>query len=132
MREYRFDVVRVLCMTYIITIAHLYGYIFPQARMSFCYPGMMAMTYACLGSFTFVSGCLLGKKYRFGQAGDADVRTFYKKRILRIFPLFVVASIALWLINFNGTEDSLNGLLCISPFVDPRPKTLYYIPIIYM
>lgn len=36
----------------------------------------------------------------------------------------------LWLIGVNGTRQTLNGLLCISPFVTPRPKTLWYIPVI--
>ena len=130
MREYRFDVVRVVCMTYIVTYIHLYEYIYPNGRMTFYLPICIGMTHACLGAFTFVSGYLLGKKYIFGQQGDADIWTFYKKRILRIVPLFIVSSILLWLIDFNGSKSTLNGLLCVSPFIDPKPRTLYYIPII--
>lgn len=130
MREYRFDVVRVVCMTYLVTYIHLYEYIYPQGRMTPYLPLCIAMAHACLGVFTFVSGYLLGKKYSFGQQGNSDVWTFYKKRILRIIPLFVVSSIALWLIRFNDTDATWNGLLCISPFVKSKPRTLYYIPII--
>ena len=130
MREYRFDVVRVVCMTYIVTYVHLYGYIYPQGHMTSFQPASIALAHACLGLFTFVSGYLLGRKYCFGQQGESDVRTFYKKRILRIIPLFVLASIALWLIGGNGTRATLNSLLCISPFVNPKPMTLYYIPVI--
>lgn len=130
MREYRLDVVRVICMTYLIMFFHLYGYIYPQGRIPFYTPACTAMAHACLGLFTFVSGYLLGKKYCFGQQGNTDVWAFYKKRILRIIPLFVLSSIALWLIGFNDTDATRNGLLCISPFFDPKPKTTYYIPII--
>ena len=130
MREYRFDVVRVVCMTYIITYVHLYEYIYPQGRMTCYLPACIAMAHSCLGLFTFVSGYLLGKKYCFGPQGNADVWTFYKKRILRIIPLFVLASIVLWLVDFNDADATRNGLLCISPFVDPKPRTTYYIPII--
>ena len=130
MREYRFDIVRVVCMTYLVMYFHLYGYIYPQEQMTICTAASTAMAHACLGLFTFVSGYLLGKKYCFGQQGNCDVWTFYKKRILRIIPLFVLSSIVLWLIDFNGTHATLNGLLCISPFVNPKPKTIYYIPII--
>lgn len=130
MREYRFDVVRVVCMTYLVIYVHLYEYIYPQGRMTIYLPASIAMAHACLGLFTFVSGYLLGKKYCFGKQGGSDVWTFYKKRILRIIPLFVVASIALWLIGFNDAKSTMNGLLCISPFVDPKPRTLYYIPVI--
>ena len=38
--------------------------------------------------------------------------------------------VLLWLIDFNNADATLNGLLCISPFVDPKPMTLYYIPVI--
>lgn len=130
MREYRFDVVRVVCMTYLVTYVHLYEYIYPQGRMTCFQPASIALAHACLGLFTFVSGYLLGRKYCFGQQGNADVRAFYRKRILRIIPLFVLASIALWLIGFNDAESTWNGLLCISPYVNPKPRTLYYIPVI--
>lgn len=126
MREYRFDVVRVVCMTYIIAYFHLYGYVYPQGQT----PVSVAMAHACLGLFTFVSGYLLGKKYSFGKHGNCDVGSFFTKRILRVVPLFVISSIALYIINFNSAGATWNGLLCISPFVDPKPLTLYYIPII--
>lgn len=130
MREYRFDVVRVVCMTYIVTYVHLYGYIYPQGRMTSFQPASIALAHACLGLFTFVSGYLLGKKYQFGGKEGSNIWTFYKKRILRVIPLFVLASIALCFIGLNGMRATINGLLCISPFVDPKPMTLYYIPII--
>lgn len=126
MREYRFDVVRVVCMTYIVAYFHLYAYVYPQGQP----PVSVAMAHACLGLFTFVSGYLLGKKYSFGQQGNSQIWPFYKKRILRIVPLFLIASLALWLIGLNDSMATLNGLLCLSPFVDPKPMTLYYIPII--
>lgn len=130
MREYRFDVVRVICMTYIILFFHLYGYIYLHGETPFYAPACTALAHACLGLFTFVSGYLLGKKYCFGKFGNSDVWTFYKKRILRIIPLFILSSIALWFIDFNSSDATWNGLLCISPFVNPKPQTIYYIPII--
>lgn len=130
MREYRFDVVRVICMTYIISCFHLFGYIYPQDRTTVCFPVLTALAHTCLGLFTFVSGYLLGKKYCFGQQGNIGIWSFYKKRILRVFPLFVIASMILWLIGFNDADSTWNGLLCISPFVNPKPMTLYFIPVI--
>ena len=46
MREYRFDVVRVVCMTYIVTYIHLYEYIYPNGRMTFYLPICIGMTHA--------------------------------------------------------------------------------------
>ena len=50
--------------------------------------------------------------------------------MLRIIPLFLLAALALWLIGFNTGKATLNGVLCISPFVKVRPMTLWYIPVI--
>lgn len=129
MRDYRFDVARVVCMTFIVVFVHLYGYIY-DVKSAYFIPACAILTDACLGLFTFVSGYLLGKKYVFGKYGNGSVWTFYKKRILRIIPLFVLSAVVLWLIGFNGTRQTLNGLLCISPFVKLRPLTLWYIPVI--
>lgn len=130
MREYRFDVVRVVCMTYLVAYFHLYGYVYAGSQITAVYSASTAVAHACLGLFTFVSGYLLGKKYCFAQQGNIDMWSFYRKRILRIVPLFVVSSIALWLIGFNTAAATWNGLICISPFVDPKPMTLYFIPVI--
>ena len=132
MRDYRFDVARVLCMTYIVAFVHLYAYIYPNVISANVIPACAILCDACLGLFTFISGCLLGKKYSFGEKSEITVGNFFKKRIIRIIPLFVLSAVALWLINFNGTRATINGLLCISPFVTPRPMTLWYIPVILL
>lgn len=131
-RDYRFDVARVMCMTYIVAYVHLYHYIHPNVISAIIIPAHAILIDTALGLFTFVSGYLLGGKYGFGRQGNVSVWDFYKKRILRIIPLFVLSAVALWLIGFNGTRQTLNGLLLISPFVTPRPRTLWYIPVILL
>ena len=131
MRDYRFDVARATCMIYVIFV-HLYDYVY-DVKVGTAFidiPVLATIGDACLGLFTFSSGYLLGSKYKFGKQSDVNVGSFYKKRILRIIPLFVLSAFVLWLIGINGTRQTLNGLLCISPFVTPRPKTLWYIPVI--
>lgn len=130
MREYRFDVARVVCMTYIVAFMHLYAYVYPEGRNTYFIPACTALVNSCLGLFTFISGYLLGRKYLFGKQGNTDEWTFFRKRVMRIIPLFVMASVALWLIGFNDLRATVNGLLCISPFVNPAPRTLWYIPVI--
>lgn len=131
MRDYRFDVARATCMIYVIFV-HLYDYAYDVkvGTAIVDVPALATIADACLGLFTFSSGYLLGSKYIFGKQSDVNVGSFYKKRILRIIPLFVLSAVVLWLIGLNGTRQTLNGLLCISPFVTPRPKTLWYIPVI--
>lgn len=127
-RDYRFDVARVVCMTYIVAFVHLYAYIHTEVISAVVIPSHAVLTDSCLGLFTFCSGYLLGKKYLFDNL--SDVWLFYKKRLFRIIPLFLIAAIALYLIGFNGGRATLNGVLCISPFITPRPMTLWYIPVI--
>jgi len=131
MRDYRFDVARATCMIYVIFV-HLYDYVYnvKVGTAIVDIPALATIVDACLGLFTFSSGYLLGSKYIFGNQSHVNVWDFYKKRILRIIPLFVLSAVVLWLIGLNGTRQTLNGLLCISPFVTPRPKTLWYIPVI--
>jgi surface polysaccharide O-acyltransferase-like enzyme len=120
-------------MIYVI-IVHLYDYVYDVkvGTAIVDIPALATIVDACLGLFTFSSGYLLGSKYKFGKQSDVNVGSFYKKRILRIIPLFVLSAVVLWLIGVNGTRQTLNGLLCISPFVTPRPKTLWYIPVILL
>lgn len=130
MRDYRFDVARVVCMTYIVAFMHLYAYVYPEGRDTYYIPACVAFVDACLGLFTFISGYLLGKKYSFGDEDSCSLWIFYKKRVLRIIPLYFLSLLALWLIGFNEGKATLSGMLCISPFVWVRPRTLWYIPII--
>ncbi len=127
-RDYRFDVARVVCMTYIVAFVHLYAYIHTEAISACVIPIYAVLTDASLGLFTFCSGYLLSTKYRFD--GNYLVGVFFKKRIIRIMPLFLLSAIMLYLIGFNGLRATINGMLCISPFLKPRPYTLWYIPVI--
>ena len=120
-------------MIYVVFL-HLYDYVYnvKVGTAIVDIPALATIVDACLGLFTFSSGYLLGSKYIFGNQSHVNVWDFYKKRILRIIPLFVLSTFVLWLIGLNGTRQTLNGLLCISPFVTPRPKTLWYIPVILL
>lgn len=131
MRDCRFDVARVLCMSFIVVFVHLWAYIHPEVISAiYVHPLFAILTNSCLGLFTFASGYLLGGKYSFGKDGNTRIWPFYKKRVLRIIPLFLLAAVILYLIGFNSAKATLNGVLCISPFTTPRPMTLWYIPVI--
>ncbi len=130
-RDYRFDVARALCMSFIVAFVHLWAYVYPDVNSVLnVHPVIYILSYSCLGLFTFASGYLLGSKYSFGKDGNTKIWPFYKKRVLRIIPLFLLAALVLWLIGFNSAKATLNGVLCISPFIKPRPQTLWYIPVI--
>lgn len=117
-------------MSFIVAYVHCYGYIYSVLNPFAKYPATAIITSAALGLFTFVSGYLLGRKYTFSN--KAEVLLFFRKRVLRIFPLFLLASVGCWLIGFNSARATFNGIVCISPFVKPRPLTLWYIPVIVL
>lgn len=118
-------------MTYIVAFCHLWSYVHPEVISAiYVHPIFLILTNTCLGLFTFASGYLLGQKYSFGKGGNSNIWQFYYKRIIRIIPLFVLASVVLYLIGLNGYKATMNGVLCISPFIKPRPKTLWYIPVL--
>lgn len=58
MRDYRFDVARVVCMTYIVAFMHLYAYVYPEGRDTYYISACVAFVDACLGLFTlFLAIC---------------------------------------------------------------------------
>ena len=87
-RDYRFDVARVLSMSFIVVITHLYGYIY-NVKSAYYIPECAVVTDACLGLFTFISGYLIGNKYIFsklrwgGRYGSST-----KNVCLELFPSF--------------------------------------------
>lgn len=81
--------------------------------------------YTTLGVFTFLSGFLLSSKYSFNSKNKT--LQFYKKRVLRVWPLFVVSSFMLWIIHFNPLGPTLKGIIGVSPFWQPAPITMWYV-----
>lgn len=128
-RDFRFDIARAVSMCYIIAALHLSQYLGLQYYIYETYIGRL-ITFSCLGLFTFMSGYLIGGKYDFTPSTDSTTKSillFYKKRFVRIYPLFLVATILLYVIGFNKLKASIGGLLGIAPFVAQQPKTLWYI-----
>ena len=69
MRDYRFDVVRVVCMTYLIAFFHLYGYVYTGTSTTIVYSASTAMAHACLGLFTFRFWLSVGQEILFRTTG---------------------------------------------------------------
>ena len=83
------------------------------------------VTWGCLGTFTFISAYFLAGKYEFENW--TQIKTFYKKRLIRFYPLFIVSALTLLLIGFNNWTQTWRGVLGISTFVAPQINTLWYI-----
>lgn len=126
-RNQTIDFLRGFCMLYIVGIFHLTQYLGESYYLNNNVYGNSLM-WSCLGVFSLISGYLLGLKYE--CKSFHDVLYFYKKRIVRFYPLFVLSALCLLFIGFNDLSQTLYSLLGLAPFVSHRPKTLWYISMI--
>lgn len=90
-RSYQLDLVRVICVLYIICIWHFNGYLneslhFSENVMRYLHK----ITYIILGTFTFLSGFFCGK-YSF--TSFSDIKLFVSKRLKRFFLLLLLSSL---------------------------------------
>lgn len=116
------DLVRVIAIFVVIGIYHNFGY----ARSHFYKEAItLSLVYTSLGAFTFLSSFLLSSRYNLTD--KTEIVSFYKKRVVRIWPLFAISSFALFMIHFNSLIPTLKGLVGLSPFWAPAPTTMWYV-----
>lgn len=117
-----FDLARVLSMVYMV-LYHSLGYGNPLYSNSI----IRTLAYVSLSIFTFQSGFLLSSR---SDLNTAPFFGFMKKRLLRIYPLFVISSIILCLIGFNDWTSTIKAWFGLSPFWGPTPRTMWYIGVL--
>lgn len=110
-------------MIWVVGIYHLSEYLISHPLHELQWARMV--TWGCLGTFTFISAYFLAGKYDFENW--TQIKTFYKKRLIRFYPLFLVSALTLLLIGFNDWTQTWRGVLGISTFVAPQINTLWYI-----
>ena len=114
-----FDVARIFSIIWIVAVYH----VLPSAGLPLT-SQIKIITYTSLGIFTFLSAFLLTSRYSFDDLGGTLL--FYKKRVLRFYPLFLLSSVILCTIGYNSLSTTIKGLLGISPFWKPHPTTMWY------
>ena len=127
-RNVPMDISRAVCMLWIVGIWHLQEYM--VIKNSWNNPYTTCVTVSVLSMFTFLSGYFLSGKIK----NVKECLCFYKKRLLRFYPLFFVASISLFLFSkffgagfiqtFQQLIFTLTGLSC---FIKPYPATVWYL-----
>ncbi len=116
-----FDIARAVSIIWVV-FYHSINY--ANAPQLYVHSAVKTITYASLAIFTFLSGYLLASRYQFDK--KESVIEFYKKRFVRFYPLFFVSSVLLCLIGFNTWFNTAKGLLGLSPFWAPHPKTMWF------
>ena len=116
-----FDIARAVSIIWVV-LYHSIDY--ANASYFYDHSAVKSLTYASLAIFTFLSGYLLALRYTFNKKGS--ILEFYKKRFIRFYPLFFISSIILCLIGFNTWFNTAKGLMGLSPFWSPHPRTMWY------
>ena len=122
-RNLQLDLARALCVLWIVGFWHLINYLPSEYKLEgnnlvVC----KEITYGVLACFTFLSGFFL-KKYDFNNINDVII--FYKKRLTRFYPLFVVASFCLFVCG-SSINQVLFAIIGLSMFVPTPIPTLWY------
>lgn len=124
-RDLKFDIARCLCMFWVIGLLHLSQYL---GEGLYLYDTVIGsnITWGALGVFSLVSGYFIGQKYIIGTWAEAW--HFYKRRLVRFYPLFALASLVLAVIGFNSWKGTLCSLVGITAFVpvEYRVSTTWY------
>lgn len=122
-RNIGIDLLRGLSLLYIVGYWHMFNYTdaFPEYYNSITQRAALIV----LGTFVFLSGYFIGlKNIAINKHG---MMQFYKNRLLRIYPLYLIA---IGLFMFFGLSDmatSIKAGLIISMLMKPAPLTLWFI-----
>ena len=120
------ELLRAGCVLWIVGFWHLMNYThgFPGADNAVT----LRLTVIVLGLFTFVSGFLLARAPMRLRA--PELGRFYARRLLRIYPLYLLALLAFWALGMADRSTALKAALGMSMVYGPAPLTLWFITMI--
>ena len=119
-----FDFMRSFCAIWIIGLWHMPNYMAPNIAAKFVNHFGWQTTFCVLATFAFISG-FFGANNQI--ATRDDVLDYYKKRMLRIYPLYAIASITLVICQYNSWESLPLYLIGLGSFLKPYPATIWFV-----
>ena len=125
-RNNAIDLLRVLCILYIVGYWHLIPYTHWLPGYANHYTE--ALKDIALGTFVLSSGLLLARRDL--RPRLREVLGFYGRRVVRIYPLYLVALLLFGAAGLASQAVVVNGALLISMFVPPAPPTLWFLTMI--
>lgn len=116
------DALRAASVLYIVGFWHALGY----TTVAPGYPNAIThrLTVVVLGLFVFLSGYLLATK---DVSSREDVAAFYRRRLLRIWPLYISAMIVFVLLGLIPQNTAILSAFGASMFYGEQPMTLWFI-----
>lgn len=120
------EYMRALSMLYIVGYWHLFEYTeaFPEFHNFFTYK----FTKVVLGVFVILSGFLVGNSVK----KSSSLANFYMKRVVRIYPLYVLAVILYDLYGIIDNASAFKLMFLLTIFFGPPPLTLWFITMIML
>lgn len=122
-RNAAIDLIRGTSILYIVGYWHLFNY-------THAFPGYAnivtsRLTIIALGLFVLISGYLVEGKTTVPSRHDIFI--FYKKKLLRIYPPFIIAAILFYLLGISEGTALAKSAALLSMFSPPAPPTLWFI-----
>jgi hypothetical protein len=121
-RSFAIDFLKGISILYIAGYWHLFNYTiaFPLYRNVVTDRLIMVV----LGLFVLISGYLIGTKVNNNSKIDPVV--FYAKRLLRIYPPFILFSIIFYMLNIGSGKKLFKTATLISMVFPPAANTLWF------
>ena len=127
-RDLALDVLRAAATLYIVGFFHLYRC---SAALSFCNTFFASvLSFCALGLFVFLSGYLLASRYRLENL--RDVGRFYLRRVVRIYPMYVMALAGFAWLDIIDWNTFSRSLFLANMFFGPKLLTLWFIAMIFV
>ncbi len=116
------DILRVIAISFIIMVRHIDDY----ASEMFQSQLVRDLTHVSLGILVLISGYLLVKTTTIFRS-IADIKSYLYKKILRIYPLYVLVLFLFYLLSIISSNQLYSGLLFYNLFNGEHILTLWYI-----
>ncbi|MBK1723994.1 acyltransferase family protein [Thiocystis violacea] len=125
-RRLGIDFLRAACILYVVGYWHLIPY--TTALPGYANWLTEGFKYIALSTFVFCSGFLLAR-HRLSLDWQ-HLRSFYRRRLLRIYPLYLVTLILFGVFGIASARQVTHGALLISMLSPPAMPTLWFITMI--
>jgi len=126
-RRYDLDALRAFSVLYIVGVWHIQAYI---PDLSFLTSITVLLTACFLGLFAFLSGYLLSRRALFRSV--RDVGSFYFRRLVRIYPLYLAALTGFLALKIVSTADYVRSALLLNTLLNTPLQTLWFISTIFV
>lgn len=122
-----FDFLRASAVLYIIFVWHIHEY---AGRILYSRVTETLM-YGFLSIVVFISGFVLTLKYDHVST-VREVAAFFKKRILRVYPLYLLALILFFYSSLISYHQFLSGIFLFNSLLNTNLRTLWFVTMIML